>query len=484
MRLPNLQQIQVQDAKLGELIAARRQDEAAELVRRYRSAVLSDAGVVEFARSQPAAAHDLFEQALNIDPANRVAFHNLVACLLQQRSLKGENFARIARFIGQHLGRIDWVQEYRRLVCMPTFLNVQLVAGRCNLRCRMCAGAHERGAQSELRWLSAADFRRMVEAAPTINGVTFSSGDSDPLLHPEFAEVVRVASGHRLQCDMFTNGQALTPELSRQIVDAQAIGMINFSVDAATAETYKRIRGGSFDRLLRNVETLMALRDERQLSRPWFSFSFVAMEDNIAELPAFVDLALRFKSGRVFVEHLLGWKDEPNGNYPARDNPRWAEFVVEARRRAAAATLLLVLPEYMRTCGDANGGGCGGVAVPTTKPLTQCSWLNGVWINMDGRMDTCCAINGMADLGNIFDGPLFESEKFQRVKAQLLEGKVFRRCASQLGCVYVQQQLAAGHKLRFITREDLGELFQYGDSLPGEDAPAATPAPEPAALPT
>jgi hypothetical protein len=51
------------------------------------------------------------------------------------------------------------------------------------------------------------------------------------------------------------------------------------------------------------------------------------------------------------------------------------------------------------------------------------------------------------------------NDKYARVKARLLSGKVFRQCADQRNCAYVQQQKAAGRPLRFIEREDLGELW-------------------------
>src|SRR5919108_620325 len=64
------------------------------------------------------------------------------------------------------------------------------------------------------------------------------------------------------------------------------------SVDAATRQTYRRLRGvDQFDRVVANVRRLVELARERSGSAPRVSLWFTAARVNLHELPAFVGLA-------------------------------------------------------------------------------------------------------------------------------------------------------------------------------------------------
>ena len=217
------------------------------------------------------------------------------------------------------------------------------------------------------------------------------------------------------------------------------------------------VRGGDFDRLIRNIEMLQDMRKRAGVEVPWVSMSMVAMADNIEELPDFVSLSHRIGALRVYVENLTGWHDDPRGNYPATDNPRCSEFVQEARRRAEELDIRLKLTTGLEKKDGATP--TNGAAPPKDRQhLPHCSWLAGVDVQRDGGLEPCCLVHRVADLGSISDGPLLENEKYRRVKDLLLVGKVFERCAEQRNCEYVQQQLSAGIPLEIITPAELGDL--------------------------
>jgi len=430
-----------------------------ELAQHSAAAALCDLGLTELACSNIQSGIKRLEEARNLAPTSQLAFHNLVAALLAHRLLRGNNHGSICQFLRAHWNEVSWARQYGRLLLLPSFLNIQFVGGQCNLRCRMCLGAHREGRAGRLEHLNIEDFRRMLQAAPTINGVTLSAGDSDPLLHPEFERIVEVAREFGVTLDMFTNGQALTEAKCRSILESKIVPMMNFSIDAATAETYRRIRGGSFERVMGHIERLVAMKQEMGLSEPRISMSFVAMADNIEELPAFVEMAVRLGALRVYVEDLIGWDDKPSDNHPATDHPRCVELLDEARAVAARHKLWFQLPQRLADLRRE-----GSIAGETKPTLACCGWLNGVWVQMDGEMRPCCLVGHPADMGNIKDGPLQSNPKFLKVKSLLLSGKVFQQCLGHRMCAYVQQQKAAGIPLRTITREELGELWIEPDA--------------------
>jgi len=449
---------------------------------------LSDLGSVIGMYKDADQAIGALQQAMRLAPTHVVPFHNIAALLLKAGQLRGDNLTQLINHL-QSVGKTtDWARNYLPLCWMPTFLNLEFVEGKCNLKCRMCIGTNAASHPNKFRSMSVDDFRHTLEAAPTISGITLSSSDSDPLLHAQFLEIIDVAKEYNVVLDLFTNGLPMSERTARHIVESQAVNMVNFSIDAATDETYTRIRGGNFARLNKNMRMLVDLKNELNSSMPMISLSFVAMEDNIEELPAFVEMAKSYGAKRVFVEDLLGWLDGTGGNHPAIDNPRCQEFVSLAQRTAQDAGIMLHLPERLRegtlepaqtsaldspATSPSNGinedlNGAPTELVQTTESATEipyadneyrcCTWLQGVWVSGNGDLQPCCMLQDVADMGNAKDGKLFYNEKYNDVKAVLSQGKVFRECASKSMCGFVQQEHARGRPLKFIADEELARL--------------------------
>jgi len=489
MSEPRLDQFLIADSRITALLTEGRREEAMQLahalllqsredIRKNTSDApdastvatrMSDLAVALASTGQADDAVTALDQALALDPVNRRAVHNMASTMLKLRRFHPENRRQLIEHCLRIEQDVDWINHYRPLQWVPTFLNLEFVKGKCNLKCRMCVGVNAETHPDKLAWLDPEAFRDAIRSAP-IHNVTLSSGDSDPLLHPQFETILDIARAHGVFIDLFTNGLPLGEQRCRAIVQSGVVNTINFSIDAATSETYGNIRGGDFDRLRRNLRALRDMKQDAQAPRPGVSLSFVAMADNIEELPAFVELAHSAGAYRVFVEDLLGWLTEDNGNHPATDNPNWRHAVEQAQRIADTHDGLdLLLPVRLRENSrpaapteEADTDIAGALAAAEINQTTPhdhrcCSWLNGVWINEDGALHPCCMIRNVADMGNVADGPVYTNAKYNRTKELLATGKVFHECASKTMCVYVQQQKAKGAELRFITDEELGE---------------------------
>ena len=72
--------------------------------------------------------------------------------------------------------------------------------------------------------------------------------EGEPLLHPQFADMVRIAkdSGHCLRVDTTTNASLLTRDRSLAIIDA-GLDRINISVEGINAEQYRDFSGHKLD---------------------------------------------------------------------------------------------------------------------------------------------------------------------------------------------------------------------------------------------
>ncbi len=70
------------------------------------------------------------------------------------------------------------------------------------------------------------------------------------------------------------------------------------SIDAARSDTYAIVRrGGTFERLLRNLAFIRSLRESGEIA--WLEFSMVVQAQNFREMPEFVQLGRQFSADGV-----------------------------------------------------------------------------------------------------------------------------------------------------------------------------------------
>lgn len=482
MSVPDLNTLLLSDPEVRAQFGAGRLELATKAAASRFCDALGDLAVIEVACGRLDSAVQKLQNAVNTNPASQAAFHNLVATLLKSGKLTGTNLHSVVQRVEDDLERVPWMRQYQRLLTLPWTVSLEFVEGKCNLCCRMCIGRNSADYPDRLSWMSPERFDEVLAAAPTTSGYTLSSGNSDPLLHPHIDRIIETAARYGKPLGFFTNGHALSERQRQAMVDSGTVHMLNISIDAATPETYSRIRGGDFDKLIEKIEALQALKKERGAVLPCLSLSFVGMADNIQELPDYVRLAARLGAFRVLVEDLIGWQEASSQNLPATENRRCFEYVSQAEGLASEAGLTLEMPELLKARSaevpaatvPAPGDQQPPEASDTSTPerLACCPALRDLWVRMDGSLDPCCMIHDVVDMGHVTDGPLLHNEKYARVKELLFEGKVLAECVDQRQCRYVQQQLADGRPLRVISRDELGELHR--DRATQDDPASAT----------
>lgn len=183
---------------------------------------------------------------------------------------------------------------------------------RCNARCIHCPNAATgftatlKGPDQLMSW----DVLRRIadECALHPHCMIRVSSCGEILVHPEAVEMIEYML--RVKADrnvaLTTNGALLTKDKAERLL-AAGIRSIEFSVDAHRKDTYAKIRVGlDFDRMLRNIETLVELRDKMRSPTKVLA-SIVEQPDNTAE----VDGIRRFWEARVdevLLRRLLAFK--------------------------------------------------------------------------------------------------------------------------------------------------------------------------------
>jgi MoaA/NifB/PqqE/SkfB family radical SAM enzyme len=219
---------------------------------------------------------------------------------------------------------------------------VELTTG-CNLKCLICPQVADRPFRP--RHMTPELLERMLPWSAQAATVALH-GVGEPLLFPGIADVVRRLEPHGPRVFFSTNGTVMTDEHLEVLLGGQ-VREVSFSLDAATPETFRRMRGANFETVLRNIRRLVAGRRARSLAHPQVSLNMTLTQANLDEAPLFVDLAAELAADAVWLWHLNhdyasnDWTVKRDGfvfDYRSQnalaDPARAARVLGEAHRRA------------------------------------------------------------------------------------------------------------------------------------------------------
>ncbi len=294
------------------------------------------------------------------------------------------------------------------MTALPSYVQIEPV-GQCNLRCRMCPIQFRRDGppHGPLAFMPFESFARLIDELGGL-GELHLQGLGEPMMHPRFFDMISYAAGRGIRVTTNTNLTLLNGRRADLCVTS-GLDCLHVSIDGATTETFERIRvRARFERVLANLEGLLAARRRHGIARPRLHMVAVAMRQNLHELPALVRLAAEWSMEEVFVQHLchdFGESSLPAEYRPMRefvqeetlldeDPARIEEFFAAARMEAEAAGIRLRLPRTRMR-----------VHPPGTPGPQRCDWpWRGAYISYQGYAMPCCMVStpDRIHFGNVF----------------------------------------------------------------------------------
>lgn len=138
--------------------------------------------------------------------------------------------------------------------------------------------------------------------APLFPGATqiLLHGIGEPLMNRDLMSIIALVPD-RSKTGFNTNALMLTRSVAVRLVDL-GIGWLNVSIDAATPETYRKIRRNDFSRVTNNIRGLIEARGDRKV--PEVFINMTLMKENIAEAPAFVRLGAELGVNQVIFQQM------------------------------------------------------------------------------------------------------------------------------------------------------------------------------------
>ena len=129
----------------------------------------------------------------------------------------------------------------------------------CNLACRHCWVSPKYDADGRMNFLSLDLFERaIIEGKPLgLSGIKLTGGE--PLMHPRFLELLRIARRENLSLSIETNGVLCTQDVANEIAKSH-VKFVSVSIDGADARTHEWIRGvpGCFEKTIEGVRNLVS----------------------------------------------------------------------------------------------------------------------------------------------------------------------------------------------------------------------------------
>ena len=225
--------------------------------------------------------------------------------------------------------------------------------------------------------LDSDQFIHLVDQLAPTTAVLMYYFMGEPFLNPRSYDMIRYARSKRIYVETCTNGDYADPE---GIVYSD-INQVSFQISGLDNDSHQVYRVRSdFEKVSRNVEALVKLRNQTPGSNVKIELGFIVMKHNEKQVPEFLKWA-----------HGIG-VDKAN--------------VIDPCVRSVAEGKLMLPENRDYWFYDEEAFSCG-ILKPKHVPENECTWIwNSTMINWNGDVVPCCRDpHGRHVFGNAFATP-------------------------------------------------------------------------------
>ena len=115
-------------------------------------------------------------------------------------------------------------------------------------------------------------------------------GTNEPFLDPNLESYIKFASDHGFMDIMLnTNATLLSEQRSRKFLKS-GVTRVRFSLDAATKETYEKVRlGGNYETTMKNIDNFLKIKKQEKFDLPVVGVNFCKTRFNEHEEELFIE---------------------------------------------------------------------------------------------------------------------------------------------------------------------------------------------------
>ncbi len=198
----------------------------------------------------------------------------------------------------------------------PTWGIIAPTTNICNLSCPFCKTGNKTMSLPK-KMMSLEDFRTIIGKMPAAFHELHMYGWGEPLINPDFPEMVRLAKARGMETYIDTNlALPLSPDRIRDIIES-GLDDMTVSCDGVTQATYERYRvGGRVDQVFANIEAFVQVKKSLGRDNPRITWKYLINRWSEPELPQAYEKAKEL--GVVFnkfgmtipPERYQAWKSE------------------------------------------------------------------------------------------------------------------------------------------------------------------------------
>ena len=233
--------------------------------------------------------------------------------------------AKLGRIIGkkfiEYRRKWDLANKMELVTDFPLFLHLDMDQ-LCNYKCSHCiiSSPNEVDNYYDGDYLKFQDFKKIIDegsehGCPSVE----PQGNNEPFLRKNLHEYIYYA--HKkgfIDIMLNNNGSAFTKKRAEQILDS-GLTRLRFSLDAASPETYEKVRVGSIPlkKVIKNIEYFLELKEKRNYKLPIVGVSFCKMSHNEHEIEKFTNF-WKDKVDIVAIQRFVPPVPDENGRAPKK----------------------------------------------------------------------------------------------------------------------------------------------------------------------
>jgi uncharacterized Fe-S cluster-containing radical SAM superfamily protein len=173
----------------------------------------------------------------------------------------------------------------------------------CNLACPQCRNDFilaDRAQNSEFSATIEPFIKPLIEYAHLDKSVIMMSGDGEIFVSPHYREVLRLIDAEKhsgVTLNLLSNGLVFENGWSKVPNIHKLVKSITISTDGASEAVFRRIRGGSWEKLYRNLAFVSGLRRGGQIER--FNINYAVQSGNYMDMRRMVEIGLDLGVDRI-----------------------------------------------------------------------------------------------------------------------------------------------------------------------------------------
>ena len=169
----------------------------------------------------------------------------------------------------------------------PNYIEMEAIQGYCPLNCVMCEKEYW---NEKPMMLSFKDFKHAMDQFPDLKWAG-NNGLGDPFLNPEYQQMVKYLDDKNVCQEIYLTSKTFEKGDIEKFLDYKAFIFLKFSFDAATKETYEKIRvNGDYDKVIDNIIRFDREKKRRGRYFPELQFHYILMKNNIHEAEQYIQM--------------------------------------------------------------------------------------------------------------------------------------------------------------------------------------------------